>query len=179
MIPRDTGSRNRGALESADHRHHGAFLITVAPWRVFYGSTAPARAAQTLGTSRTASSGRGTLSIPYIIVRRASEWDSAFVVLIAAELVRRTAGLGYLISDVALQLDGEIFLGMACIGVLVLSTRGYWKRSAVCFKWKYVEHLLAWRFGWYRCDCLRAYLFYALSARRTLAVFASALSRIH
>ena len=43
----------------------------------------------------------------------------AFIVLVAAELIASSSGLGYMISDARYKFrTDQMFLGMACIGAL-------------------------------------------------------------
>jgi len=79
------------------------------------------RAAQTLGAKRFHIFRDVVLrsAIPYMVVGARLGMGMAFVVLVAAELIASSEGLGFLINDARYRFrTDEIFLGMACIGVL-------------------------------------------------------------
>lgn len=79
------------------------------------------RAAQTLGAKRWHIFRDVVLrsAIPYMVVGARLGMGMAFVVLVAAELIASSEGLGFLINDARYRFrTDEIFLGMACIGVL-------------------------------------------------------------
>ena len=64
----------------------------------------------------------------------------AFIVLVAAELIASDAGLGYLINDGRYNFHtDQIFLGMACIGVLgFLLNKALLEAERHLLKWKYI-----------------------------------------
>ncbi|MCG8548657.1 MAG: ABC transporter permease [Alphaproteobacteria bacterium] len=79
------------------------------------------RAAQTLGANRFQIFRDVIIrsAFPYIVVGARLGMGLAFIVLVAAELIASSEGLGYLINDARYRFQtSEIFLGMACIGVL-------------------------------------------------------------
>ena len=100
------------------------------------------RAAQTLGASRVHIFRDVILrsAYPYIVVGARLGMGMAFVVLVAAELIASNAGLGYLINDGRYNFrTDQIFLGMACIGVL-----GYLLNKALL---QAERHLLKWKYA--------------------------------
>jgi len=79
------------------------------------------RAAQTLGANRYHIFRDVALrsAFPFIIVGARLGMSMAFIVLVAAELIASSAGLGFMISDARYNFrTDQIFVGMACIGVL-------------------------------------------------------------
>lgn len=79
------------------------------------------RAAQTLGAGRFAIFRDVVIrsAFPYMVVGARLGMGLAFIVLVAAELIASSEGLGYLINDARYRFQtSEIFLGMACIGAL-------------------------------------------------------------
>lgn len=79
------------------------------------------RAAQTLGASR-AQIFRDVIlrsAFPFIVTGARLGMGMAFIVLVAAELIASSEGLGFLITDARYSFRTDlVFLGMACIGVL-------------------------------------------------------------
>jgi ABC-type nitrate/sulfonate/bicarbonate transport system permease component len=79
------------------------------------------RAAQTLGAKRVEIFRDVILpsAFPFIVVGARLGMSMAFIVLVAAELIASSAGLGYLINDARYNFrTDQIFLGIACIGIL-------------------------------------------------------------
>lgn len=79
------------------------------------------RAAQALGAKRFHIFRDVVLrsAFPFIVVGARVGMGMAFIVLVAAELIASTAGLGFLISDARYNFrTDQMFLGMAVIGVL-------------------------------------------------------------
>jgi len=79
------------------------------------------RAAQALGANRYQVFRDVVLrsAFPFIIVGARLGMSMAFIVLVAAELIASSAGLGFMISDARYNFrTDQMFLGMACIGVL-------------------------------------------------------------
>jgi ABC-type nitrate/sulfonate/bicarbonate transport system permease component len=102
------------------------------------------RAAQTLGASRLQIFRDVVLpsAYPFIVVGARLGMGMAFIVLVAAELIASSAGLGYLINDgrYSFRTD-QIFVGMVCIGVLgFLLNKGLLEAERYLLKWKYVGH---------------------------------------
>jgi ABC-type nitrate/sulfonate/bicarbonate transport system permease component len=66
----------------------------------------------------------------------------AFIVLVAAELIASSAGLGYLINDARYNFrTDQIFLGIACIGVLgFMLNKTLLEIERRLLKWKTVGH---------------------------------------
>ena len=98
------------------------------------------RAAQTLGATRFHIFRDVVLrsAYPFIVVGARLGMGMAFIVLVAAELIASEAGLGYLINDGRYNFRTEqIFLGMACIGVL-----GFVLNKALV---ELERHLLRWK----------------------------------
>ncbi|MCC6534422.1 MAG: ABC transporter permease [Burkholderiales bacterium] len=100
------------------------------------------RAAQALGASRLQIFRDVVLrsAYPFIVVGARLGMGMAFIVLVAAELIASDAGLGYLINDGRYNFHtDQIFLGMACIGVLgFLLNRALLEAERHLLKWKYV-----------------------------------------
>lgn len=102
------------------------------------------RAAQTLGASRLQIFRDVVLrsAYPFIVVGARLGMGMAFIVLVAAELIASSAGLGYLINDgrYAFRTD-QIFLGMVSIGVLgYVLNKGLLEAERRLLKWKHVGH---------------------------------------
>jgi ABC-type nitrate/sulfonate/bicarbonate transport system permease component len=102
------------------------------------------RAAQTLGASRLQIFRDVILrsAYPMIVVGARLGMGMAFIVLVAAELIASSAGLGYLINDgrYSFRTD-QIFLGMVCIGILgFLLNKGLLEAERQLVKWKQVTH---------------------------------------
>jgi ABC-type nitrate/sulfonate/bicarbonate transport system permease component len=79
------------------------------------------RAAQVLGAKRYHIFRDVVLrsAFPFIVVGARVGMGMAFIVLVAAELIASSVGLGFLISDARYSFrTDQMFLGMACIGVL-------------------------------------------------------------
>ncbi|MBI4183680.1 MAG: ABC transporter permease [Proteobacteria bacterium] len=79
------------------------------------------RAAQTLGATRLQIFRDVILrsAFPYMVVGARLGMGLAFIVLVAAELIASSVGLGYLINDARYRFrTDEILLGMVCIGIL-------------------------------------------------------------
>lgn len=79
------------------------------------------RAAQTLGAGRARIFRDVVLrsAFPMIVVGARLGMGMAFIVLVAAELIASSQGLGYLINDARYSFrTDQVFLGMICIGVL-------------------------------------------------------------
>ena len=79
------------------------------------------RAAQVLGAGRYEVFRDVVLrsAFPFMVVGARLGMSMAFIVLVAAELIASSAGLGFLISDARYNFrTDQIFLGMACIGAL-------------------------------------------------------------
>jgi ABC-type nitrate/sulfonate/bicarbonate transport system permease component len=58
-------------------------------------------------------------ALPFVIVGARLGMGMAFIVLVAAELIASSAGLGFMISDARYNFrTDQMFVGMACIGVL-------------------------------------------------------------
>jgi len=100
------------------------------------------RAAQTLGASRLEIFRDVVLrsAFPFVVVGARLGMGMAFIVLVAAELIASSAGLGYLINDGRYNFrTDQIFLGMACIGVLgFLLNKGLIEAERRLLRWKYV-----------------------------------------
>ena len=79
------------------------------------------RAAQALGANRYHVFRDVVLrsAFPFMVVGARLGMSMAFIVLVAAELIASSAGLGFMISDARYNFrTDQMFLGMACIGVL-------------------------------------------------------------
>jgi ABC-type nitrate/sulfonate/bicarbonate transport system permease component len=102
------------------------------------------RAAQTLGASRLQIFRDVVLrsAYPFIVVGARLGMGMAFIVLVAAELIASSAGLGYLINDgrYSFRTD-QIFLGMISIGILgFMLNKGLLEAERHLLKWKHVGH---------------------------------------
>jgi ABC-type nitrate/sulfonate/bicarbonate transport system permease component len=102
---------------------YGAFfpilLNTMAGFREV--ERAQVRAAQALGANRYQIFRDVVLrsALPFVIVGARLGMSMAFIVLVAAELIASSSGLGFMISDARYKFrTDEMFLGMACIGAL-------------------------------------------------------------
>ena len=102
---------------------YGAFfpilLNTMAGFREV--ERAHVRAAQALGANRYQIFRDVVLrsALPFVIVGARLGMSMAFIVLVAAELIASSSGLGFMISDARYKFrTDEMFLGMACIGAL-------------------------------------------------------------
>lgn len=99
------------------------------------------RAAQTLGARRTHIFRDVILrsAFPFIVVGARLGMSMAFIVLVAAELIASSAGLGYLINDARYNFrTDQIFLGIVCIGVLgFLLNKGLIEVEFRLLKWKH------------------------------------------
>lgn len=79
------------------------------------------RAAQALGANRYQIFRDVVLrsALPFVIVGARLGMSMAFIVLVAAELIASSSGLGFMISDARYKFrTDQMFLGMACIGAL-------------------------------------------------------------
>jgi ABC-type nitrate/sulfonate/bicarbonate transport system permease component len=79
------------------------------------------RAAQALGANRYHIFRDVVLrsALPFVIVGARLGMSMAFIVLVAAELIASSAGLGFMISEARYNFHtDQMFLGMACIGAL-------------------------------------------------------------
>lgn len=102
------------------------------------------RAAQTLGARRVQIFRDIVLrsAFPLIVVGARLGMGMAFIVLVAAELIASSAGLGYLINDgrYSFRTD-QVFLGMVSIGILgFLLNKGLLLVEHRLLKWKQVNH---------------------------------------
>jgi ABC-type nitrate/sulfonate/bicarbonate transport system permease component len=121
---------------------YGAFfpilVNTVAGFREV--ETVHIRAAQSLGASRLEIFRDVVLrsAFPFIVVGARLGMSMAFIVLVAAELIASSEGLGYMINDARYNFQTDkIFLGMACIGVLgFLLNKGLLEIERRVLKWK-------------------------------------------
>jgi ABC-type nitrate/sulfonate/bicarbonate transport system permease component len=98
------------------------------------------RAAQVLGAKRWHIFRDVVLrsAFPFIVVGARVGMGMAFIVLVAAELIASSAGLGFMISDARYNFrTDQIFLGMACIGVL-----GFGLNKLLL---EIERHLLSWK----------------------------------
>jgi ABC-type nitrate/sulfonate/bicarbonate transport system permease component len=100
------------------------------------------RAAQTLGARRMHIFRDVILrsAFPFIVVGARLGMSMAFIVLVAAELIASSAGLGYLINDARYNFrTDQIFLGIVCIGVLgFLLNKALLEVEFRLLKWKHV-----------------------------------------
>lgn len=101
----------------------GAFFPILVNTMAGFNACEPVhvRAAQTLGANRLQIFRDVVLrsAFPYMVVGARLGMGLAFIVLVAAELIASSEGLGYLINDARYRFQtSEIFLGMACIGAL-------------------------------------------------------------
>lgn len=102
---------------------YGAFfpilVNTMAGFREVEGTHV--RAAQALGANRYHIFRDVILpsAFPFVVVGCRLGMSMAFIVLVAAELIASSVGLGFMINDARYNFrTDQIFLGMACIGVL-------------------------------------------------------------
>jgi len=102
------------------------------------------RAAQTLGASRRAIFRDVILrsAFPFIVTGARLGMGMAFIVLVAAELIASSEGLGFLITDARYSFrTDQVFLGMVCIGVLgFVLNRLLVEVERRLLGWKYVSH---------------------------------------
>ena len=98
------------------------------------------RAAQALGANRFHVFRDVVLrsAFPFMIVGARLGMSMAFIVLVAAELIASSAGLGFMISDARYNFrTDQIFLGMACIGALGFALNALLLRvERSLLKWK-------------------------------------------
>ena len=98
------------------------------------------RAAQALGANRFHIFRDVVLrsAFPFMIVGARLGMSMAFIVLVAAELIASSAGLGFMISDARYNFrTDQIFLGMACIGALGFALNALLLRlERSLLKWK-------------------------------------------
>lgn len=104
---------------------YGAFFPILVNTIAGFGEVDPVlvRAARTLGANRFQVFRDVVLrsALPFIVVGARLGMGMAFIVLVAAELIASSEGLGYLINDARYTFRTDIvFLGMALIGVLGL-----------------------------------------------------------
>ena len=102
---------------------YGAFFPILINTMAGFAEVDPihVRAVQTLGATRREIFRDVIIrsAVPYMVVGARLGMGMAFIVLVAAELIASSEGLGYLINDARYRFrTEEIFLGMACIGVL-------------------------------------------------------------
>ena len=102
---------------------YGAFFPILVNTMAGFAEVDPVhiRAAQTLGATRWHVFRDVVIrsAFPYMVVGARLGMGMAFIVLVAAELIASSAGLGYLINDARYRFrTDQILLGMACIGVL-------------------------------------------------------------
>lgn len=100
------------------------------------------RAAQTLGASSHQIYRDVVLrsAFPFIVVGARLGMGMAFIVLVAAELIASSEGLGFLINDARYNFQtDQVFLGMVCIGLLgFLLNRVLIEIERRLLGWKYV-----------------------------------------
>jgi ABC-type nitrate/sulfonate/bicarbonate transport system permease component len=98
------------------------------------------RAAQALGAKRYHIFRDVVLrsALPFVVVGARLGMSMAFIVLVAAELIASSSGLGYMISDARYKFrTDQMFLGMACIGALGFALNaGLRKAERRLLKWK-------------------------------------------
>lgn len=104
---------------------YGAFFPILLNTIAGFGEVDPVlvRAARTLGANRTQVFRDVVLrsALPFIVVGARLGMGMAFIVLVAAELIASSEGLGYFINDARYSFRTDlVFLGMALIGVLGL-----------------------------------------------------------
>lgn len=125
---------------------YGAFfpilLNTIAGFREV--DRTHVRAAQTLGANRIQVF-RDVIfrsAFPFIVVGARLGMSMAFIVLVAAELIASSAGLGFLINDARYNFRTDrIFLGIVCIGILGFAlNRGLLEVERRLLKWKHITH---------------------------------------
>ena len=102
---------------------YGAFFPILLNTMAGFGEVDPVhvRAAQALGAKRHHIFRDVVLrsAFPFIVVGARVGMGMAFIVLVAAELIASSAGLGFLISDARYNFrTDQMFLGMGMIGVL-------------------------------------------------------------
>jgi ABC-type nitrate/sulfonate/bicarbonate transport system permease component len=121
---------------------YGAFfpilLNTMAGFREV--ERAHVRAAQALGAKRYHIFRDVVLrsALPFVVVGARLGMSMAFIVLVAAELIASSSGLGYMISDARYKFrTDQMFLGMACIGALGFALNAALRKAE--------RQLLRWR----------------------------------
>jgi ABC-type nitrate/sulfonate/bicarbonate transport system permease component len=102
---------------------YGAFFPILVNTMAGFAEVDPIhiRAAQTLGATRWHVFRDVIIrsAFPYMVVGARLGMGMAFIVLVAAELIASSVGLGYLINDARYRFrTDQILLGMACIGIL-------------------------------------------------------------
>ena len=102
---------------------YGAFFPILVNTMAGFAEVDPIhiRAARTLGANRYEIFRDVIIrsAFPYMVVGARLGMGMAFIVLVAAELIASSAGLGYLINDARYRFrTDQILLGMGCIGVL-------------------------------------------------------------
>jgi ABC-type nitrate/sulfonate/bicarbonate transport system permease component len=102
---------------------YGAFFPILVNTMAGFAEVDPIhiRAAETLGASRPQIFRDVVMrsAFPYMVVGARLGMGMAFIVLVAAELIASSVGLGYLINDARYRFrTDQMLLGMACIGVL-------------------------------------------------------------
>jgi ABC-type nitrate/sulfonate/bicarbonate transport system permease component len=102
---------------------YGAFFPILINTMAGFAEVEPihVRAAQTLGATRWHIFRDVIIrsAFPYMVVGARLGMGMAFIVLVAAELIASSVGLGYLINDARYRFrTDQILLGMACIGIL-------------------------------------------------------------
>jgi ABC-type nitrate/sulfonate/bicarbonate transport system permease component len=77
-------------------------------------------------------------AFPFIVVGARVGMGMAFIVLVAAELIASSAGLGFLITDARYNFrTDQMFLGMAMIGILgLVLNKGLLEAERRLLKWK-------------------------------------------
>jgi ABC-type nitrate/sulfonate/bicarbonate transport system permease component len=121
---------------------YGAFfpilLNTMAGFREV--ERAHVRAAQALGAKRYHVFRDVVLrsAVPFVVVGARLGMSMAFIVLVAAELIASSSGLGYMISDARYKFrTDQMFLGMACIGALGFALNAALRKAERrLLKWK-------------------------------------------
>jgi len=102
------------------------------------------RAAQALGATRYEIFRDVILrsAFPFIVVGARLGMGMAFIVLVAAELIASSEGLGFLINDARYNFQTDrIFLGMACIGIMgFLLNWALLRLEHRLLRWKQIAH---------------------------------------
>jgi len=102
---------------------YGAFFPILVNTMAGFAEVDPIhiRAAETLGATRPQIFRDVVMrsAFPYMVVGARLGMGMAFIVLVAAELIASSVGLGYLINDARYRFrTDQMLLGMSCIGVL-------------------------------------------------------------
>jgi ABC-type nitrate/sulfonate/bicarbonate transport system permease component len=102
---------------------YGAFFPILVNTMAGFAEVDPVhiRAAETLGASRPQIFRDVVMraAFPYMVVGARLGMGMAFIVLVAAELIASSVGLGYLINDARYRFrTDQMLVGMVCIGVL-------------------------------------------------------------